>query len=74
MFVKSMRFINRDGSRILQVKYAEFYVDGSGALCGETDPSDWVDVPLEEETADERLVSWNADREAGSVRPKEESK
>ena len=49
MFIKDLRFYKNEetgGKILLQARYADFYADASGAVCGETPATDWVDVPL----------------------------
>ncbi len=49
MFVKELRFVEREGRKVLQQKLSEFCGDAAGAICGETPPTDWQDVPCAKE-------------------------
>jgi hypothetical protein len=43
----ALRFIERDGKKILKAKWMPFGLDGSMAMTPNPAPSDWEDVPLE---------------------------
>ena len=43
----ALRFVERDGKRILQAKWMPFGPDGSMAMTPNPSPMDWEDVPLE---------------------------